>query len=117
MMPVVTGRRVVLYFSSTLHERISITRNLPGTNDMVLGLSSDADIGATGDLVTNKERGTRNGNAQDSNDGIGGRVFEPSLGERRLGLTGHTGTRTAHHAALNNSGPEEQIQRGRIIRR
>jgi hypothetical protein len=68
------------YFS--IHQFCIRWMNLPGTNDFTLGPSAHTDIGALGGLVTNKETDSRKGKDNHSQDGVGGRVTEPSLGKR-----------------------------------
>jgi hypothetical protein len=81
---------------------------LPGPNDLTLGTSAHADIGALGGLVRNEKGNSRKSNHQDSKDGVGGRVTEPSLGKRVLGhsAAGADGTssRATHHAGLKSGG-------------
>jgi hypothetical protein len=82
--------------------------HLPGTNDFTLGPSAHTDIGALGSLVTNKEPNTRKGKDHHSENGVGGRVTEPSLGKSGLVLLAQRFTfedrATRHHAALKSSG-------------
>jgi hypothetical protein len=78
--------------------------HLPGTNDFTLGPSAHTDIGALGSLVTNKEPNTRKGKDHHSENGVGGRVTEPSLGKRVVGNGTAGPGRTSHHAGLESGG-------------
>lgn len=82
---------------------------LPGTNDFSLGSTAHTNIGAPGGLVGNKEPNSGQGKDDDSQDGVGSGVTEPSLGKRRLVLLGQSGldgSGATHHASLESGGTE-----------
>ena len=85
-----------------VHQKV----DLPFTKNLALRFRGDTDIRAVGEFVAEEAHPADRGNSQNSNNGVGGDIREPSLGEgiiflhltgngRQVGTTrseGHVGS-------------------------
>ena len=87
-----------------MHECLKLT-NLPGADNLSLGITSDADIFVRGDLVQHETGATNHGNSEDSNDGVSTRVTKPVLLEI---CTDHIALGAGLHSSAGTGFEEEE---------